>query len=184
MGMDNRHSLDMHQGMPDFSQKTGPWADLPYRQHTISTDGCAVISFAMAASWLLGRTIEPPELIDWIGNRFLGISGRGTKPSFFYAASKRYGLNCAGTNDIERVRQAVLEGKPVIYYTARSKGLFSVVPHYLVLSGINEQGNFLIHNPNDRNSSSSFSGETVHRYRAGFPARASYFILSRGEDRR
>ena len=47
--------MNMHEKMPFYYQRTGPYADLPYHRHTIKTDGCGIVAFAMAASYLLER---------------------------------------------------------------------------------------------------------------------------------
>ena len=74
-----QRSRKMNEEMPHFSQKTGPYKDVPYHANTIGTDGCGPVAFAMAASWLLGRRVEPPEITEWIGRRFAGRGGKGTE---------------------------------------------------------------------------------------------------------
>ena len=109
--------LNMHEKMPFYYQRTGPYADLPYHRHTIKTDGCGIVAFAMAASYLLERNVEPPELVKWAGRKFAGLSGRGTRGVFFVKASEAYGLSCIPTNDLSEALQALRCGSPVIYYT-------------------------------------------------------------------
>ncbi len=169
----------MHETMPRYSQKTGPFAHLPYHGYTVSTDGCGPVAFAMAASYLCGREITPAEIIEWTGKRFAGFRGRGTKTSFFAAAADAYGLTCRPTNAITEVCCALRDGLPVIYYTGGSKGLFSIVDHYLTLAGIDESGQICIHNPNERNDGVFFSPEVIDRYRKRRPLKYSYYILSR-----
>ncbi len=170
---------EMHETMPYYSQKTGPYADLPYHGHTVSTDGCGPVAFAMAASYLLGDEITPDQVIEWAGRRFAGFLGRGTKTSFFPAAAKAYGLTCRPTNEIGEVCRALRKGCPVIFYTGGSKGLFSVVDHYLTLAGIDEEGRIAIHNPNERSDGQFFTPDVIDRYRKRRPLKYSYHILGR-----
>ena len=173
---------DMHEKMPLYSQKGEPYGDLPYHGHTVSTDGCGPVAFAMAASYLLQREITPAEVIEWIGGRFAGLLGRGTKPSFFTAAAKEYGLICRPANDIGEVCRALKKGRPVIYYTGGSKGLFSLGAHYLTLSGIDEEGRICIHNPNGRSEGEFFPPDVIDRYRKRRLLKYSYYILDRKKE--
>ena len=171
--------MNMHEKMPFYYQRTGPYADLPYHRHTIKTDGCGIVAFAMAASYLLERDVEPPELVKWAGRKFAGLSGRGTRGVFFVKASEAYGLYCTPTNDLSEALHALRCGSPVIYYTKKSGGIFSDIPHYLVLSGITEEGRVLIHNPNGMNDGKDFSIETIERFRARSIREKSFYIIER-----
>ena len=168
---------NMHERMPFYYQRTGPWADLPYHGHTIKTDGCGIVAFAMAASYLLERNVEPPELVKWAGRRFAGLRGRGTRGVFFVKAAKAYGLTCTATNHVADAMHALRSGCPVIYYTKKSGGIFSIIPHYLVLSGITEEGRVLIHNPNGMNDGGDFPVDVVARFRAGGITGKSFYII-------
>lgn len=172
-------SMNMHEKMPYYNQRTGPYADYPYHGRTIQTDGCGILAFAMAASYLLGRTVEPPEIVTWAGKRFAGLTGKGTRGVFFIRASKAYGLNCRATNSLDEALDALCAGNPVIYYTEKSKGVFSIVPHYLVLSGLTDDGRVLIHNPNGIHDGESFPCETIEKYRARSIREKSFYILSK-----
>jgi hypothetical protein len=169
--------LNMHEKMPFYYQRTGPYADLPYHRHTIKTDGCGIVAFAMAASYLLERNVEPPELVKWAGKKFAGLSGRGTRGVFFVKASEAYGLSCIPTNDLSEALHALRCGRPVIYYTKKSGGIFSDIPHYLVLSGITEEGRVLIHNPNGMNDGRDFPVDAVARFRAGGITGKSFYVI-------
>ena len=171
--------MNMHEKMPFYYQRTGPYADLPYHRHTIKTDGCGIVAFAMAASYLLERNVEPPELVKWAGRKFAGLSGRGTRGVFFVKASEAYGLFCRPTNDLSEALHALRCGSPVIYYTKKSGGVFSVIPHYLVLSGITEEGRVLIHNPNGMNDGKDFPIETIGKFRARSIREKSFYIIER-----
>ena len=169
----------MHTSMPFYSQKKEPWASCPYHKYKIFTDGCAPVAFAMCASYLLEREITPADVAQWVGQRFAGFRGRGTKPKFFPAAAAHYGLTCSGTKKTALAVEALKAGKPVIYYTGGSKGIFSKITHYLVLSGIDEDGKILIHNPNGMNDGKSFPIETVDRYKMRRISKDSYFIVDK-----
>lgn len=175
-----QRSRKMNEEMPHFSQKTGPYKDVPYHANTIGTDGCGPVAFAMAASWLLGRRVEPPEITEWIGRRFAGRGGKGTRPDFFFFVTRHYGLKMQATNDTARAVKAVSRGLPVIYYTPGTEdGLFSVIPHYLVLSGIDEKGRIYIHNPNDRSDGKAFEPEVIEKYKAKKLLKPAYIILAK-----
>jgi|GEM_PF-3775377 len=177
--MDLSLCMTMHEEMPHFSQKTGKYADCPYHGHTISTDGCGPVAFSMAASWLLGRTVEPTEVTEWIGRRFNGLRRRGTRTDFFKAAAKHYGLSMETTDELSRAEGYLRKGFPVIYYTAGSEGVFSFIPHYLVLSGIDAEGNIYIHNPNDLNDGKAFPRETIEKWKAGGFLQRSFYCFSK-----
>lgn len=169
----------MNEMMPHYNQRNHPWADIPYHGHTVRTDGCGPVAFAMAASYLLGREVEPSEIVKWTGRSFAGFAGRGTRGVFFVRAAEAYGLACTRTNNTDEAVEAVKSGFPVIYYTEKSQGVFSLVPHYLVLSGMTDEGEMYIHNPNGMHDGESFSPEIIDRYRVRSIRQKSFYILKK-----
>jgi hypothetical protein len=99
---------------------------------------------------------------------------------FFVKASEAYGLSCIPTNDLSEALHALRCGSPVIYYTKKSGGIFSDIPHYLVLSGITEEGRVLIHNPNGMNDGKDFPIETIGKFRARSIREKSFYIIEKG----
>lgn len=133
--------------IPLYDQKD--YSGVPFGGGSIATSGCAPTSFAMVASYLLGREVTPVDAI-WCGNQFY-VPGAGTGWDYFPAAAAHFGIRLVGTTtDPNEVLLALSSGKPVI--SSQTSGLFTANGHFIVLRGVTDSGRVLVNDPNDSDS--------------------------------
>jgi hypothetical protein len=143
-------------------------------QGNIASSGCGVVSFAEVASALSGTTITPPDVAASFWSESGGDPAK-TNKHFRPVNDKGCGFNgtsYAAFTDSELLRKFNLVGKVIpkdnidgivnllqkgklviVSYTTSSGG-----GHYVVLAGVDAQGNFLVNN--------SYPGGTEKRPRA------------------
>lgn len=159
-------------GVPMYDQRT---FDQPYgRCGTIETSGCGPSSFAMVASYLTGQTINPASVASAWGNinscpsstgngfepgvcRACPIGScncQGTLRSAFYDSllARSYGIRgeIIGTDgsrltpqDKTKIMDLLSKGELIVssYQTSSGNG------HYVVIVGLDGNGNMLVNNP-------------------------------------
>ena len=123
----------------------------PYGDDTIAYSGCGPVCFAMIASTITGRSIDPVDAVEWCGNDYY-VDHVGTRWDYFEAAADHFGISCSAQYDdyqFEKVMTALRNGKYVI--SAQSAGLFTRSGHFIVLAGLDSDGNIIVYDPNGWN---------------------------------
>ncbi len=124
----------------------------PYGGGTIRTWGCGPTSLAMVLTYLLGEEVSPVETAAK-GNGTYTCSS-GTTWDYFPAMAQEYGVHCeeqaVTTNNIVESLQA---GKPLIMSMA--PGHFTKAGHFIVLRGIDENGQIIVADPNSEERSNT-----------------------------
>jgi hypothetical protein len=114
----------------------------------ISTSGCAPTTFAMVATYLLGRVITPPDVVAWSGPIKYYVPPAGTRWDFFEDATEYFQCgDVKQTNNPTEVLEALSDNRPVI--CSQGPGLFTSGGHFIVLRGITTNGKVLVNDPND-----------------------------------
>ena len=114
----------------------------------IGTNGCGPTSFAMVATYLLGRTVTPPDVVAWAGATTYYVPGVGMSWSFFTDAAAQYGCGeVIQTTNPDEVLQALSDNRPVI--CSQKDGIFTATGHFIVLRGVTTDGKVLVNDPND-----------------------------------
>lgn len=153
-GADERYKDDVAleegtfiDGMPQWYQYVGAWADYPYGGGTISSSGCAIVCLAMVTSCMTGETVTPLDVVEFTGNNYYQ-AGAGSTWSIFPAVASHYGYGCSnlGKNSAALI-DALKSGHPVI--ASMGPGTFTKGGHFIVLKGITEDGKILVNDPND-----------------------------------
>ncbi len=148
--------------IPFYSQKDPRWSMMPYEQggygETMGNAGCGPAAFAMAASGA-GAKIDPVQsamLMKSVGAR----DHTGTNWNGINAAAGRIGLNSVMSRNpsTQFVDSQLAAGKPVIL-SGRSGGYGENTPftsqgHYVVATGKDSNGNYIINDPNYRGGQS------------------------------
>lgn len=127
------------------------YENVPYGSGSIKTSGCGPTSFAMVASTITGKKITPQDAIAWCGNKYY-VKNAGTSWSYFAAANNYFNLGktITQTSNINEVINALKNGKYVI--SSQGPGLFTSGGHYIVLAGIDSDGNIVVKDPNKNNA--------------------------------
>ncbi len=116
----------------------------------VATSGCGFTSTAMVISYLTGKNITPKELVDdW--SKAYYVYDQGMDWNFPNAAANHYDVGSVRqTKDINEAIEALKKGNPVL--CSQGPGLFTENGHIIVLSGITEDGNIIVNDPNSENS--------------------------------
>jgi hypothetical protein len=138
-----------------FNQNDKPWKDMLYGfLKPISISGCGPTSMAIVVSTLAGDTLTPAEAADWsYHNGYLdqgfdkyGEAYAQTYHSFIPAIASKYELQCSGisvNSESEiKIREALSNGQLVV--AIMGPGHFTSDGHFIVLSGIADNGDILV----------------------------------------
>lgn len=143
--------------IPLYLQYSGSWANVSYGDGTISQKGCAPTCLAMVLSYELQETILPDHVVAYTGNSYY-VPGAGSSWGIFAAVASYYGIPCSNLGKSqEAMISALRSGRPVI--ASMSPGTFTKGGHFIVLTGISEDGKITVNDPND-NSSKNHAGRT------------------------
>lgn len=135
-------------GIPRYYQ--GDYAHVVLKgDRTIASSGCGFTSGAMVASYLTGEVITPETLADLARQYY--VYGSGMSWAFPEALASTYNLgSVTTTTSIDAVVSALREGRPVM--SSQAAGLFTRGGHLIVLSGLDENGNIWVNDPNKNNA--------------------------------
>lgn len=129
--------------VPQYFQADYP--DTLYGNGTIATNGCSVTSLAMVASYLTNHEYLPDMIADYIAD----FNGRSHIERLEYA-SDLLQLPWSRAENFHVALKALQEGKIVIALM-NEKSLFTTGQHFIVLTGINEDGKIMVNDSNRAN---------------------------------
>ena len=119
---------------------------------TIATSGCGPTSMAMVATYLLGEVHDPVEMANWSLSHGHRIKDQGTTWAYFGEISSVYGINCVqSSTTAQRIYDSLSADKPVILIM--HAGHFTSGGHFIVLTGIDDDGRIIVADPNSRERS-------------------------------
>lgn len=138
-----RNTIDQ---VPLFNQ--GDYPDVPYGEYgTIASHGCGIVSVAMVATYMKDEFCSPVDLAKQFGSY---NTERGSYWGLFKNSAIILGIDFQEqTYSWEKVKDALNNGQVVI--ALQSGGLFTSSGHFIVLTGINEDGKIRVNDPNGRN---------------------------------
>lgn len=134
--------------IPLFSQLDKRWKNDAYGDTNIYIAGCGPSSLSMIYSYFENKIITPSQVVSDIGgknSKYL-ISGQGSSWNLMTEDPKRYGIKSEAIN-AEQVVEALKNNRPVI--ALMGNGYFTNAGHFIVLRGIDKNGNILVNNPAD-----------------------------------
>ena len=150
-----------------YNQGEEPWANMPYGTSTIGGAGCGPTSMAIVISTLTGQNVTPQMTCEYSIANGEYVSGVGTAHSFPTNAAYHWGLTCerVGKDRMGYVVQSLKEGKMVVEiceaYTITGSGS----GHFIVLTGVTEDGGITIADCASRERSGQvYSLETITSY--------------------
>ena len=136
----------VYDKVPNFYQTD--YAHIRYGKGNMATSGCGITCLAMVASYLTDSFYDPGELgvfYYWKGN---------TPGARMQRAAKDIGLSFRPkTKSFEEVVQALRDGHPVIYLLYGKSEFNTEFGHFLVLTGVTEEGRILVNDPYEPNYS-------------------------------
>jgi hypothetical protein len=111
-----------------------------YGNGTVASSGCGITSLAMVASYMTGHTYYPDELADYFGGY-----GKNNIERLEYA-SDMLQLPWQKAENFHKILDALREGNLAILLM-NSDSIFTNSQHFIVLTGITEDGRITVHDP-------------------------------------
>lgn len=137
--------------IPVYFQWSEVWGYASYGSENIGMGGCGPTSLSMVATGLTGNTSFTPKYVaDMSVNMGYYVDGVGTDWTLMTAGASELGINSAQlTNWSEDTLKSELSaGHPII--CSMGPGDFTNQGHFIVLSGLTEEGKVLINDPNSK----------------------------------
>lgn len=116
-----------------------------YNRGTIASNGCGVVSLAMVATYLLDRVYTPEQLVE----RYSYL--KGTNVDRYNAMSEDLGLPYVRLATKWSHVIAALEQGQVVVLLLNSQSVLTTGQHFVVLTGITEDGRILLNDPFEPN---------------------------------
>ena len=151
--------------VPLYLQYDITWGTQAYGNGTIKKNGCCPTCLAMVFSYLCQQNIYPNDVTAWAGNRYY-VNGAGTSWSIFAPAATQWGVKCTNIGKSQNsMVEALGNGKIII--ASMGPGTFTKGGHFIVLTGITEDGKIKVNDPNDsgtkRHSEKAFEQSLIIR---------------------
>ena len=131
--------------IPVYFQWSEVWGYASYGSENIGMGGCGPTSLSMVATGLTGNTSFTPKYVA-----DMSVDEVGTDWTLMTAGASELGINSAQlTNWSEDTLKSELSaGHPII--CSMGPGDFTNQGHFIVLSGLTEEGKVLINDPNSK----------------------------------
>ena len=123
------------------------YPNIRYGSGSIATSGCSVTSLAMVATYMTGHTYMPDELADY----FSDYNSINHIDKLEYM-SDMLQLPWERAENFHVAMNALKEGKIVIALMD-GRSLFTNGQHFIIWTGINENGKIMVNDPNEKNYS-------------------------------
>ena len=149
--------------IPVYFQWSEVWGYASYGSENIGMGGCGPTSLSMVATGLTGNTSFTPKYVaDMSVNMGYYVDEVGTDWTLMTAGASELGIKSAQlTNWSEDTLKSELSaGHPII--CSMGPGDFTNQGHFIVLSGLTEDGKVLINDPNSKiNSRKKWDMNTI-----------------------
>lgn len=114
-----------------------------YPSQNVSTTGCGFVAAAMIVSYFTGTDVTPKDIVDW---GYKHYNGKGANGDLFVEIAEHWNFGTVTqTNDYDKVVDALKSGYPVV--SLQHTGQFTKGGHYIVLTGIDEDGRAHVNDP-------------------------------------
>lgn len=162
-----------------FNQTEEPWASVSFSTTTIKKSGCGPTSMAMVISTLTGQNVTPSALAQYTEAYGLYVPGKGTSHILPSMAAKNWGLSTERVRDtqLKKVAQRLQQGALAVVICGEYTITGSGSGHYIVLTGVTEEGYFTIADPASRERSGRlYSPDTIRAYARDLDAGSIWII--------
>ena len=135
-------------GEVPFLYQTDPqWASHPYAGGTVEKNGCGPTCLSMVYVTLTGRgDLDPAAMADFSERGGYTTDGMTAWALMSDGAAELGLVSEELSASAAAVREALLAGKPVI--CSVGPGDFTTTGHFIVLAGLTEDGEVVVHDPN------------------------------------
>ena len=146
-----------------YSQEDAKWANEYYGNNDdMSTYGCGPSVLAMLVSSLTENKVTPMDMAKWAYDNGYYSDGSGSIHSIIPEGAKSFGLKVTNLEKSNRyeILDYLGEGKTIV--GLMGKGYFTQGGHFIILRGINNQGQILIaDSKNKDNNNIGFNAEQL-----------------------
>ena len=138
--------------VPLFLQWDPMWGYERYGSSYLAVTGCGPTCLAMAGWYLTGEdTMNPRDVAEFAETNGYYEKGYGSSWTLISQGAEKLGLEATELPLVKKKIERALEaGNPVIL--ALGKGDFTTTGHYILLTGLEEEG-FRVNDPNSRERS-------------------------------
>ncbi len=165
-----------------YNQKDALWSDSLYGEDSISGYGCGPTVCAMLISSLTEQTVTPADMAEWSVQNGCYIQGGGSYHTLIPLACKSYGLKVEGytKNDREAILTALKAGAYVC--VIMGPGDFTETGHFILLTGITENGKLTVADPASRaNSEQLWDADLIFEQARSYAASGGPFWVVTAE---
>lgn len=152
-----KQEVTEYDTVPLYFQTDYP--NIKFGNGTIATSGCSMTCLAMVATYLTDQEYMPDELVYHFG------SFGKTNIERLEHGNEQMGLPNVRTENVQEVLQALRDGKVVIAMMD-DESIFTTEQHFIVLTGMTEDGKILVNDPMEPNYTASVYMEKA--YISGF----------------
>ena len=148
-GSVTKEELDSAEnGIPRFQQWDERWGYLTYGNDNIGINGCGPTCLSMVVAGLLKDTSKSPDAVAEfsVENNYCTVAS-GTAWSLMSTGARKLGLKSESVSvGADSLRSVLKKGQPVI--CSMKPGDFTTTGHFIVLTGLTDDGKLMINDPN------------------------------------
>ncbi|WP_195971052.1 C39 family peptidase [Clostridium thermobutyricum] len=136
--------------IPLFLQWDKQWGYDKYGDNYIAVNGCGPTALSMVIVGLTGDTsINPKVVADYSESKGEYVNGEGSKWTMMTDIPEHFGVE---GKEIPLIKSKIIdelkEGNPII--AAMGPGVFTKTGHFIVLTGITEDGQVIVNDPDSK----------------------------------
>lgn len=136
--------------IPLFLQWDKQWGYDKYGDNYIAVNGCGPTALSMVIVGLTGDTsINPKVVADYSESKGEYVNGEGSKWTMMIDIPEHFGVE---GKEIPLIKSKIIdelkEGNPII--AAMGPGVFTKTGHFIVLTGITEDGQVIVNDPDSK----------------------------------
>ena len=153
-----------------YSQRDPRWAGKWYGVSNVDQSGCVPTSLAMTFTDILGRTILPTTVADYLYNNTDSFNKgeAGTDSDGIVAATRNWGLKSQLINGAGSIAEALMAGKHVLAAVGNSQFTSDPYTHELVLHGY-DNGRTYVRDPYNSGNNGWYSINYLHSIKSKDP---------------
>ena len=153
-----------------YSQRDPRWAGKYYGVSNVDQSGCVPTSLAMTFTDILGRTILPTTVADYLYNNTDSFNKgeAGTDSDGIAAATRNWGLKSQLINGAGGIAEALMAGKHVLAAVGNSQFTSDPYTHELVLHGY-DNGRTYVRDPYNSGNNGWYSINYLHSIKSKDP---------------
>ncbi|MFS9138459.1 GBS Bsp-like repeat-containing protein [Streptococcus parasanguinis] len=153
-----------------YSQRDPRWAGKYYGVSNVDQSGCVPTSLAMTFTDILGRTVLPTTVADYLYNNTDSFNKgeAGTDSDGIVAATRNWGLKSQLINGAGGIAEALMAGKHVLAAVGNSQFTSDPYTHELVLHGY-DNGRTYVRDPYNSGNNGWYSINYLHSIKSKDP---------------